>query len=204
MNLRYVDNPMTISLDRLRELDAERPGTYLAQPKLDGWRHIAVHTPEGWVHQTKHGKPAKIDPELRSLFESLPWPAGIGLDCELVGPRHAGSKQQLRLFDVLYVGGDWMGHLPFAAREDALMNIGYWLPHSVAILRTSPLAPDCINVLLSRSNPGLVDFYSEQMQDPRSEGLVIRRADQKLLGSFTGCMDNPAMLKCKFKHVTEK
>ena len=44
MTIRQCDNPTLISLDMLRQLDTDPPGTWLAQSKYDGWRRTMWST----------------------------------------------------------------------------------------------------------------------------------------------------------------
>ncbi len=191
MLFRHPDNPVTISLDRLKSLDAEKPDSYIASPKLDGWRHVAMNTPDGWRHYSKHGKPSAIDPELRAEFEALPWPAGIGLDAELLGPRHKGTTQTLFVFDVLFANGEWVEE-PYRARLD-------WLNHIFTCFIRKGLCKGRVAVNLTIDNPNMVEFFSAQLTSPFSEGLVIRSATQRNMGSYAACADNNFIMKVKFK-----
>ncbi len=56
-----------------------------------------------------------------------------------------------------------------------------------------------IHLLPVVRNPNMVDFFSAQLTNPFSEGLVIRSATQRNLGSYTACADNGFIMKCKMK-----
>lgn len=191
--MRYPDNPTPISSDLLKQFDADPPGTWLAQPKLDGWRRIAVHDGTQWRYHAKpHGAGAAIpavEADLQDEFEALPWPPGLGLDMEWVGPRHAGAAHSLHVFDMFQFGGAPGFEEPFEFRYGALDAIWQTVQSKDARVHLVPVF----------ANPGLLDRFLEQMQDPRSEGLVLRRADSTLIGKRNACATNPHVFKVKFK-----
>ena len=196
MILRYSDVPTLVSLDYLRGIDRDPPGTWLAQKKCDGVRRMAYHTPQGWVYIAKNRSDSKpIQPALKEAFESLPWSVGVGVDMEMTGPRHAGGKHQLWIFDILAVPNHgqsmWVGDMPFDARA-TLLKLNAWFD------------PPLINYVETVPNPGLVDFYAEQLTDPLSEGLVVRRANSKLIGSTKGCAVNPHWFKVKHREAVKE
>ena len=196
---RFPDNPKRVSLDFLRTLDADPPGTWLAQPKLDGWRKIADSTTGTWHYGAKHtkGDAAKpLPPELRKEFESLPWPKGIVLDCEWVGCRVVEHVKEhcLHVFDILMYENDWLGNMGFWERYKLLA-----LTFGRAIWDSGLLAH--VHLVPCWQNPGLVDKFMEQLQDPLSEGLVVRHKDSGLVGSFSECATNPQWFKIKYREV---
>ncbi len=182
------DNPNLIDVDYLRRLDADAPGRWLAQPKLDGWRRWAWLDDAGWHWGAKKGLArAPLPEDLRRKFEALPWPAGIGLDMEWVGPRQAGgAHSSLHLFDLWMAGGTWLGKFPFQHRYHCLANI-------VAEIDMKEDSALCIFIVSIRANPGLVALFEAQRANPLSEGLVIRRADSGLVGGGS----NPLWFKIR-------
>ncbi len=127
----------------------------------------------------------------------MPWPDGIGLDAEWYGPRHKGTPHSLHVFDLLYLAGFWVGELPFEERYAALATIMQGKP------RTGGDRPGCqgerVRLMPCVRNPGLMDYFAQQLTNPFSEGLVVRSASQTLLGSYAACADNPYSLKIKMK-----
>lgn len=206
--IRYPDNPSRVSLAFLKDLDAQAPGTWLAQPKLDGWRKIADNTSGQWVYSAKHdtGPAAKPLPdELRREFEALPWPPNIVLDMEWCGNRCVQHVKEhslhvfdllscdLRILDLLSYGDDgWLGQVPFEKRYSALEYIVQMLP----VLGGKPKH---VHLIPCRKNPGLVDYFAEQLTNPLSEGLVVRHKDSKLVGSFTKPAVGDRMFKVKHR-----
>lgn len=188
-NARYSDNPRPISLEYLTQLDRDKPDTWLAQPKLDGWRRIMYLTDQGWVFLAKHDKARVPLPEnLQADLDSLGLPEGTGLDCEWVGNRQAGGKHSLVLFDLLMLDYQWLGQTGFAERYDKLTDL---------VLPKLGHDERPVKISTCYRNPGLVTLFHSQQHIPQSEGLVIRRADSKLIGDWSGCKDNPLWFKCK-------
>jgi hypothetical protein len=209
---RFPDNPTRISAALLKRLDADAPGTWLAQPKYNGWRCViwspgsAPGVEQQWVYASKYktGPRAKPPPkELRKALEALFWPEtagpppGCAFDAEWMGPR--GGTPHFVLFDLVSFH-EWLGNMPFQDRYDWLADLYEQATtgHSMGALdslRRDPL----VKLAPCWRNPGLHDRYLEQLQDPLSEGLVLRRADSKLIGSFDGPADNPQWFKVKYK-----
>lgn len=182
----YPDNPVPVSVDFLKKLDADPPGTWLAQPKLDGWRRI-IHFDHGtWIAQAKRGSEGHLKsmPEIicRELDKIAQEIDGESWDCEWMGNRCKGDvgAHTLHPFDVLRHNGEWLRDMPFASRYQR-----------ASLVQTSP-------------NPGLLDLFQQQMQDPLSEGLVVRRADSKLILNPNKCADNPLWFKVKYRNIKEK
>jgi ATP-dependent DNA ligase len=199
--MRLSDNPQSASLDLLRTLDAEEPGRWIAQPKYDGWRRFAFRYDDGWKWIHKPGGTGGIrplPPDIKAQFESMPWPEGIGLDMEWMGPRDAGGKDSLHVFDILKNEGEWVGDLPFAKRLFVLA--GVWLKMSCD--SKGPLPKD-VHLVRCTPNPGLMDLFAMQLQDEKSEGLVVRRSDSKIVGHDLKCGVNPHWFKFKFKREKE-
>ncbi len=203
--IRYPDNPKPVSLDFLRKLDADPPGTWIGQPKLDGWRRVAWHGDGGWQYISKRessGNRRPLPLDLQAEFEGLPWPDGLGLDCEWMGPRQVAhiKGDSLHVFDLLMgpvtpgsTRSDWLGDMPFVDR--------YILLHS---LMESGRQSKQVRLVPAWANPGLVDRFMEQTQDPLSEGLVVRRADSKLIGALHRSAENPHWFKVKYRGIKGK
>ncbi len=205
---RHPDNPSAVSVDYLKLLDKDPPGTWLAQPKLDGWRRTAWLENGKWSYQAKHstGPAAKAMPEsLVNAFESIHWPDGLCLDMEWVGLRsNAGALMtgvhSLHAFDMLAVNGDWLGEATFKERYELLDA----LFASRRTWRGPASTVASVHIVPVQQNPGLHDLFVQQLQDPMSEGIVVRRANSKLIGNTTCCADNPYWLKVKHTRIKDK
>jgi ATP-dependent DNA ligase len=175
-----LDTPGLISLEYLTRLDAEAPGTWLAQPKLDGWRRLMTRSSGTWRGVPRKGgtgdNSVPLPQHILAALEASPWLHGLDLDCEWVGRRQQNGEHRLYVFDVLT---DEM----FSTRYDTLSELPwpYW--------PTIQLVP-CWG-------SKLVDHFLAQLADPLSEGLVLRRSDSRLIGGR-----NPLMLKVKHRRVS--
>ncbi len=127
--------------------------------------------------------------DLQAEFESLDLPQDRVYCCEWIGNRMVEHKPEHRL----YVW-DWypLGQPcpPFAERHIGLGALMAGTPNKV-------------HFVPYQASPGLVDLFAQQMLDPLSEGLVIRRFDSKVIGHPTRCKDNPHVLKCKYRDIRE-
>ena len=179
------NNPTQISLDFLKKLDADKPGTYMAQPKMDGFRRILRLTDKGYVPEAKKGGTGEMKPFPPELAEAIKLLPEIGdLDCEWLGTRMVENKprHELYIFDVL--------------RPNASFLMRWlWLTDTL----TGHL-PDRIRLASVTYNPGMTDLFQQQLTDPMSEGIVIRRADCALIqkGGI-----NPLMFKAKYRDIRE-
>lgn len=179
----FPDNPVRVGPEFLRLCDKEEPGKYIAQPKYDGYRRLAHIDGGNVVWQAKHkseAAPMFAQVYYESFLRHLD---GVTLDCEYVGPRRCGGVKPppfLHVFDVVRSGGVWLRNVPFAKRLELLKTL--------ARVR---------NVPRHAANPNLLDFFLEQMQDPTSEGIVVRRADSGLILDESRCRDNPMWWKVK-------
>lgn len=186
MNVPYPDNPGEVSVDFLEKLDKDPAGTWVGQPKLDGWRRI-VHVDDGVVRvQAKHGADTRMFPEniKKDLSKKIDGMTGLSLDCEWVGPRkdakHLTPGDRLFCFDILRHNGEWLRDTPFAER----------------ILLLDDLKLLGVPVF---TNPELVEKFYVQLTDPMSEGIVIRHASSKLILRDGRCADNPLWFKAKMR-----
>jgi ATP-dependent DNA ligase len=177
----YPDNPVRVGPEFLKLCDNEEPGRYIAQPKYDGYRRLA-HIDAGKVvwQAKRHAEaaPMKDQCHYEAVLHHLD---GVTLDCEYVGPRQCGGvmpAHRLIVFDVIRHSGEWLRHARFDIRLALLRSMGLQTPRQ-------------------DKNPGLLDFFLEQMQDCTSEGIVVRRADSGLILDESRCRDNPMWWKIK-------
>lgn len=109
-------------------------GTWVAEPKLDGWRAL-VYVDDGLCVRTRKGRVVTENvPELAGVVDAVP--DGTVLDGELVagqgratdfyrlGPQMMARRRRAALtfvaFDVLHVAGEDMTFLPWAKRRHLL------------------------------------------------------------------------------------
>lgn len=191
----YPDAPMAISEAMLATLDKEPAGTWYAQPKLDGHRHLMQRHPDThrWQHWSKLGNTVTLEPALNACVERMRMPSGVLLDTELVGPRHKGMSHRLYLFDVLtFPNGEWI-NLPYYRRLDmlrALADVAEIGPYTAPVSWLDPFTILSLN-----------EQYEQEKQNPLSEGLVIRHRNQINVGSLSGQAQSHLFLKIKFKRA---
>lgn len=189
----YPDNPSAVSLEFLKRLDADAPGRWLAQPKYDGWRRIIDRNDDGsytWrAKPSGSGSTKSVPDDLRAEFESMNWPRGCTLDVEWMGQRIT-REQKIFVFDLLRHNGKWLRKVPFLERS---------------LILNGPVRPDSFGSRVRYApvfqNPGLADRFLEQMTNPESEGLVVRRADSGIVGGLSTCEPNPLCFKVKYRDI---
>jgi ATP-dependent DNA ligase len=194
VTFRFGDQPTLATLDWLRRADAETPGTWLAQPKLDGHR-CQVH-----LHRVGTGKPPRVfskdgtprllPPEILAALTALEPQDDVFLDAEHMGPR--GGRQRVILFDLLGVAGSYLPGEPFEYRQSLMWELLH-----------NPRPGGLVELSEFWSNPGLVDRFQEQLTVEGSEGLVIRRASSGLRLGWSRPVDNPDWFKVKFRTAKE-
>ena len=171
-----LDTPQPVTVAFLASLDRQPSGTWLCQPKLDGWRRL-VRLSGGVVYSTPRrggtGDGRPLPPEIVRAVQDSPWLEGLGLDCEWVGPRRAGQPHSLHVFDLF---------------SDQRFSERY------VRLSLFPWPKKNLRLVPCWGNHGMVERFYEQLQDPASEGLVVRRADSRLVGGV-----NPLWFKVKFR-----
>lgn len=191
----FPDSPTLISLDRLSELDKAPPGTYLAQSKVDGRRRMVYKDAGVYTWRAKNRDDSlPVPADLKAEFEALPWPDGIGLDCEWYGPRDAGSQHKIFVFDLLKYGGESCFGNTFISRIKGLEYVtkrDEFRPWIAPFLRCTPT-----------DDRGFVKLFAVQKDYPFSEGLVIRKASSTIIGHRSKSVVNPEVYKVKFERAT--
>lgn len=200
MNPRFTDSPTLISLDLLAKLDAEPAGTYLYQTKYDGVRRQIWNDADGWHYRAKNRDDAMpMHKGLQEEFEALPWPQGIGLDCEVMGRRDKDGVPMLYIFDLWMFEGKWRGGERFDTRQTAII----FALTDMIFNNNGELCSKNIKMVDAHANPGMVEAFAHQMTIEGSEGLVIRRADSTIIGNRERSVENPNWFKTKFIRVRD-
>ena len=187
----YPDSPTPVSPDFLKKIDQDAPGTWLGSIKADGFRRICQKNGKVWHISGKKGgtgEHVKMPNEIADALAEYPWPENITLDCEWIGRRmieHV-AHEYLYVFDIL-------DGAPAIQRLSLLNTFGMLWGDSV-LVKFMPVW----------TNPGLFDRFQEQMTNPLSEGLVVRRADSRHLMGRNGCKTNPHCLKIKYRNIREQ
>lgn len=205
MVLMTPNNPVRIPLDMLKELAGkEPPGFRLAQDKWDGWRRPAYKISGTWTFQSKGTGaqaaiplPDDLQKELAELFQDLD---NVAMDMEWVGQRNKDAIRErygagyhgLRLFDLTWLNGRWLGKMPLRERFANLTTL-------YEICRAKrPHAARRIE-LVRTWDRDWVKMYEETCHDPLLEGIVLKRADSPLVAKA----DNPFWYKVKYRDIHE-
>jgi len=122
---------------------------------------------------------------------------------EWIGPRCVDELRErygstgyngFRIFDILYIEGEWVGSMPFAER---LKNL-----ETLFTLATKGKPPERIQVV-PHTDTDLVGMFQDAVKDPLLEGMVLRRSRSKLVGHPTKASKNPQMMKVKYRDIKE-
>jgi len=202
---RYGDDPVTISTDRLHEINATERSDWWAMPKYDGWRRF-VYWMDGKLTllSKSRGAGAEARRELpRELMEQLRamtnrWPDGTAGDVEWLGPR-GGFENELIFHDLLYSAGEWVGHMGFERRHPLMTRL-------FEASEAKVLAP-AIRVVEAYYDVDLEELFEEQRKNPKSEGLVLKRVGVPLMQSDVfkiadKVLDNYDWVKVKYRDVS--
>jgi ATP-dependent DNA ligase len=206
MIFHIPNNPVRVTVDLLKRLsDTEPVGKRLAEDKWDGWRRRAYKIKGVWTLQAKAngGDEAKVDlpdylmKDLAELFIDLD---DIAIDMEWVGPRNKDALREaygagyngLRLFDLLYINGQYIGGTPERQRYDSLKTI-YELCRA-----KRPHAAKYIEMVRCWDHDWYA-MFEENRRNPLLEGIVLKMADGKLVNKA----DNPFWFKIKYRDIHE-
>lgn len=206
MDFRFPDDPIRISREALKSLDDEAPGTWCMQPKYDGWRRpILVHEDGRVAFHAKRnaGEEAAKQPpqDLIEEFKSLPWPVGIALDAEWMGPRLIDvlrGEHRLYLFDITSLNGQFLQNIPPKERYENLKTL-FEAVKSKAKVEVSRI------ILAPMWEQDLWKHFAElEKNEPLCEGVVLRHKASKLIGNRWSATKNQLWHKVKWRDIKEK
>lgn len=178
---RYPDSPgSTIGRAALDEL----PSDYIAELKMDGWRCVIEKTAaHAYRFTTRHKKPCPVSAEtrlaVRDALRSLP--VGSLVDAEWIARRPAAREEAIWFFDLLQWGGVELYSQPADYRLNALRD-------------NAPAA-----LIVPTSTGNYAEFFDSLAERGDAEGVVLKRAGSKYIGSYRGCATNPAWVRCKWR-----
>jgi len=211
MIFHVPNNPVRVTVDLLKRLsDTEPAGKRMAEDKHDGWRRRAYKIKGTWTLQAKSngGDEAKMPlppylmKSLADLFLDLD---DIAIDMEWVGPRNKDALREvygpgpdgleyhgLRMFDILYVNGQYVGGLPERQRYDTLNTL-------FELCRAKrPESAKYIEMVRCWDHDWYA-MFEESKRNPTLEGIVLKMADGKLVNKA----DNPFWFKIKYRDIHE-
>jgi len=186
---RYQDKMPEIPPTHAKKLlTLESRGGYRAQQKIDGYR-LAIMMAEGQVTAcSRHRKTLPVSQKLLNPLLDMDIPEPAMLDAEWVKLR-GGEKESIYLLDGLYIGGEWQGNRNIDERRETYYNEP--LPEHIH----TPLEVDCDFIQF------LMDQIDTTMPPEKtiSEGIVIKKADAKLIGNRSKSDKNPKWAKIKWR-----
>ena len=154
---------------------------YIAEVKKNGWRCLAWRSKEGLELWTRRKTLIKDPlPKTREFLMQLPYNTIV--DGELLDKRTKDIKDHYYAFDVLYIEGKSVMHLPWTARREKLENLvaqyGIWVELSKPV------------------QFGFSTLYKQAVAEG-DEGIVIKGVNSKYLIGLTECQHNPNWWKAK-------
>lgn len=221
MMFRFPDDPTRVSREYLRKLDEEPFGTWLAQPKSDGWRRPGYFMngdlfkdgcpicPPSQKKAGRHwhffakksdGQEALRQPpqDLVEELSLIPFPDNTAFDMEWMGPRVVDAlrgRNEFRIFDLMYLSGIWQGTIAFPERYANLKSI-----FADCIGKTSGVERISLVPMVDKD---LGVYFDLQKKDGTSEGLVLRHRQSTLIGNVRSVQSNPLWLKVKYRDIKE-
>lgn len=206
MDFRFPDDPIRISRDGLKKLDDEPEGSWCLQPKYDGWRRpIYVHEDGRVAFHAKRndGEEASKQPpqDLVEEFKSLPWPKGLALDAEWMGPRLVDvlhGEHRLYLFDITYLDGQFLKDMPPQQRYEGLRTL-------FEMVKAKGRTDTPRIILAPMWDRELWKHFEElEKNEPLCEGVVVRHKSSGLVGSRWEATKNKLWHKVKWRDIKEK
>jgi len=178
MQWRYPDRPM-----RIFSLRMVKDGEWMSQTKYDG--HFAVIIKEGkFSVMSRHKNKLPISPAMLGSIEKLDIPDCTVLHGEWTSRRQSNKEEALYLFSAAYWNSEWLGP---KGEEDR-----YKLVQSITLV-------DNIYIVENRCS-GYAKHYKSTINDWKTEGIVLKRRNGKMIGSMSNeSMDNSALLKLKWR-----
>ena len=178
---RAPDKPVRATIRNL--LTLERMGGYVAQPKIDGHR-ATVEIDDAEIRViSRHNKPLPVSQVVLDQVRSLGLPAGTMLDCEWTG-RRAGAPEGLWILGLLYWEWRWVGSESLVERLEHLEVLGD--------------LPSLIHRVESHTE-GFLVLLRDQIGDPVSEGIVLKRIATPLVGKRGSSAKNQGWFKVKWR-----
>lgn len=192
---RYPDKPFEVTPDYLEDLD----DSWIGQLKLDGWRCVLMTDSQGQIRAftRQNMRLAKalhrdddFEPALLEVVRTLPLPPLSAVDGEFIGRRNKDvvEHEMYAAFDLMYLGGQWLGELPFKVRWQALYDL---------CRLQAPTPHQKRFVLVPMIVGNLREFFDNSWKNPLCEGVVCKKLDSKLIGSPNHSEQNPDWIKCK-------
>ena len=172
------DSPLLHSLNDTPE--------WAAEVKRNGWRCLAMMDENGKLTLWTRHKTVINDPlvALRELLGAM-LPKVTLVDGEVLERRTKQIKGEFYAFDLLWLRGRPVWHLPLTERRKGLEQV---------------IIPDGVHITIPEWRfEDKIGYYEQNIEGEDVEGIVIKRIDSKYMPSFTRCLQHPLWLKLKKK-----
>ena len=180
MDWRAPDKPREAYIQMLAPLDH---GNYVIQSKLDGYACVISFDGKTITAKSRHNISLPVHQSILDEFKELNIPTPWMLNGEWMKLR-AGLTEQFYLFDVMYIDDKWQGQKDYIDRWN-------WLVDNI---KTSSLIQ-----LVRTGYHDFVKFMEQCIDDPLTEGVVIKHKKSKLIGSLKDSKINPQWIKVKHR-----
>jgi hypothetical protein len=204
MYLRHLDRPMEVSKDLINKYDN---GKWITEAKLDGWLTYLVKdslkqiTNPAWGQGPnkdlfflsrrgkKKGGPTQIPVSdyLKEGINALNLPDQTFLCAEWMCRRTIGEcPESLYLHNILWYDNKWQGKI---REEDRFAKVR-------EIMQSNENTCLCIPEWTENN---FTAFFERMMGIPYTEGMVLKHKDGLLSGNVDGGVDNPLIVKIKWR-----
>jgi len=171
-------------LQHIYSLRMIREGDFLCQTKHDGYYAVIIKDGDYKV-LSRHNKPLAVSPSMMEAVRSLDLKDGTVLHGEWTGLRQADRSESIVLFSITYLAYEWLGTLTEEERFGFLTSLG---------MKPHPSIP-----IVENQITGYAQMYKRMVDDPRTEGVVLKKRTTKLIGDLRSSKDNPGFYKLKWR-----
>lgn len=199
LRIRNPDKPIRISQEELVSLDKE--GGYIATYKYDGWRCIIDWDGQnvGFFSRrdvelggpTAHKVCQSLVEETVAFLKENNIPPNTRLDAEWAAKRTEGPEE-IYIIGIQYLNGEWLGSEIEDVRWTIVETLKYSQPHVHLAESTRSNYAEFFQQIKSKN-----EHLPEGHQ--RVEGIVLKKANSKLIGNLKSCKQNMSWLKVKWR-----
>lgn len=188
---RAPDKPIEI-----HNLRMVREGEYLAQRKLDGHNCVIIRDEGTTKVMSRHNKTLGVSVAMRKAIEALAIPDGSVLNAEWTSRREAYRQEELYFFDILYWNKSWVGTFTTLHRYEVLTN---WFDSMRGYAYEMIDGPKPTVFLVQSQDKDYAGLYKSCVDDMKTEGIVLKHKESKLIGDLRDSAHNPKMFKLKWR-----
>ncbi|MBD3404689.1 MAG: hypothetical protein GF411_00980 [Candidatus Lokiarchaeota archaeon] len=178
-------------------------GKHIGLSKLDGWRCRTTIYADGTIDfLSSSGKRLPVSEKVRNAVRAIRDAGRVPLASQLDGewmkrrPDYDGPEC-IYLFAPMVLAGEWVGHLPFKERWEWINKLE--LPVDDLSIKKSDHMPNEPLLLPASANCELTEFFDIHINVPRTEGVVIYKAEGKMYGNPREPKKSRDMYKIKYR-----